>query len=70
MRVIWRALLLLFVFLGTGYATMHLVIAHAVAKGTPEYAVRLAGAMAGLFVGAAAAVLVGLALVLGRGPQT
>ncbi len=70
MRVIWRAFLILGTFLGVGYATMHLLVAHAVARGTPEYSVRLAGAMAGLFVGGVAALLLTLALLLGgrRGP--
>ena len=54
-----------------GYATMHAVVAHAVARGTPEYEVRLAGAMAGLFVGGIAACVAGLAMVLvSRGPKS
>jgi hypothetical protein len=60
-----RVLAVVAVFLGVGYATMHLLIARAVARGAPEYSVRLGGAMGGLFVGGGAAVLVGLALLLG-----
>ena len=64
MRIVWRALLVLTTFAGVGYTTMHLLIARAVARGTPEYSVRLGGAMGGLFVGGAAAVLVGIALLV------
>lgn len=64
MRVLWRALLILATFLGVGYATMHLLVARAVARGTPEYSVRLGGAMGGLFVGGAAACVMGLVLLL------
>ena len=68
MRLLWRLLIAVASFALAGYATMHGVIAHAVARGVPEYQVRLAGAMAGLFVGGVAACLVGLALIfLGRG---
>lgn len=65
MRTVGRSLLILAVFLGVGYATMHLLIARAVARGVPEYNVRLAGAMGGLFVGGAAASVLTLALLLG-----
>ena len=65
MRWLWRALAVLGTFLIVGYTTMRLLIAHAVAKGTPEYNVRLGGAMGGLFVGGVAAVLLALALLLG-----
>lgn len=64
MRILWRVLLVLGTFLGAGYGAMHVVIARAVARGTPEYAVRLAGAMTGLFAGGVAAVLVCLGLLL------
>ncbi len=66
MSVVWRGLLVVATFLLVGYATMHLLIARAVARGTPEYSVRLGGAVGGLFVGGAAAVLVGIALLVGR----
>ncbi len=65
MRVLWRALAVLAVFLGVGYATMHLLIARGMAHGTPEYDLRLGGAMGGLFVGGAAASLVALLFLLG-----
>ncbi len=65
MRVLWRVLLVLFTFGGVGYLTMHLLIARAVAHGTPEYSVRLAGAMGGLFVGGSVACLVALVFLLG-----
>ena len=65
LRLVGRILLLLAVFLGVGFWAAHALIAHAVAAGTPEYRVRLAGAMGGLFAGGAAAVLVFLALVFG-----
>ncbi len=64
MRIVWRVLLVLLTFVGVGYATMHLLIARAVARGTPEYSVRMGGALGGLFVGGAAAVLVGLVLLM------
>ncbi len=63
-----RVLLVVAVFAGVGWLTSHLVVARAVAHGTPEYAVRLAGYMSGLFVGGVAAMLAGLAMLLaGRG---
>lgn len=72
MRLLWRALAVLGTFVVTGFIAMHVVVAHAVARGTPEYSVRLAGAMAGLFLGGAAAVLVTIALLIGnkRSPST
>ena len=65
MRLWLRVLVVVAVFAGVGWATAHIIIARAVARGTPEYEVRLAGAMAGLFVGGAAAVIVLLASLLG-----
>lgn len=65
-RLIGRILLLLAVFLGVGLWTGQALIAHAVAAGTPEYEVRLAGAMGGLFAGGGATALTGLALLLAR----
>ena len=65
-RLIGRILLILAVFLGVGLWTGQALIAHAVAGGTPEYSVRLAGAMGGLFAGGGAAALTGLACVLAR----
>ena len=65
MRLWLRVLVVVAVFAAVGWGTAHVVIARAVARGTPEYEVRLAGAMAGLFVGGAAAVIVLLASLLG-----
>ena len=65
-RLIGRIVLILAVFLGVELWTGQALIAHAVAGGTPEYKVRLAGAMGGLFAGGGAAALTGLALVLAR----
>ena len=70
MRYAWRAVLVLGVFLGVGFTVMHLVmhlvIAHSVDVGTPATEIRLAGAMAGLFAGGAAACLAGIATMWGR----
>ena len=65
MRTLGRVVLVVTTFVALGFGTMHVVIARAVARGTPEYEVRLAGAMTGLFVGGAAASLLTLALLLG-----
>ena len=65
MRWLWRVVLVVGVFAGVGYGAMRLLIAHAVARGAPEYSVRLGAAMGGLFVGGVAAVLVGIALLVG-----
>lgn len=45
MRLVWRLLAIVGTFLAVGYGTMRVLIAHAVARGTPEYDVRLGGAM-------------------------
>lgn len=66
MKLLLRILAVLLTFLGVGFATMHVLIARGVARGTPEYELRLGGAMGGLFVGGASACLVGLALLLSR----
>ncbi len=65
MRWLWRVLLVLVVFGVVGYAAMRMLIAHAVARGLPEYSVRLGGAMGGLFLGGGAAVVVMIALLVG-----
>jgi len=66
MRLVLRVLLLLAVFAAVAWLAAHLATAHAVA-GTPAAQVQLAAAMAGLFAGGAAAVLVGIALLwIGR----
>ncbi len=69
MRYAWRTLLILAVFLGVGYAVMHVVITHTVQMATPDPEIRLAAGMAGLFCGGAAACIVAIATVWGRRPQ-
>lgn len=66
LRIASRVTLLLGVFLIVGFATSRALIHHAVARGVPEYDVRLAGYMGGLFCGAVAAAAAGLALFIGR----
>lgn len=65
MRIVGRVLLVIAVFLGIAYFTMHLLIARAIAHGAPEYTVRMGGALGGLFAGGAAATLVMLVMLLG-----
>jgi hypothetical protein len=65
MRVAWRVLLVVTVFVGVGWGTARAVRRHA-AVGTPAAQVRLSSAMAGLFAGGAAGVVVGIALVWRR----
>lgn len=67
MRVIGRICLILAVFAGVGYATMHWLTARAVARGTPEYRVRMGSALGGLFAGGGVATIVALGLLLGGG---
>lgn len=67
MRVLGRILLVVVSFLGVGFLTMHLLIERAVSRGIPEYNVRMGGALGGLFAGGAAATIVALVLLLGRG---
>ena len=71
MRVVgflFRVLLLIAIFVGVGIWAAHLMIARAVARGTPEYDVRLASYMAGLFVGGSVATVAGIGMLLaGRG---
>jgi hypothetical protein len=65
MRITIRVLILLGVLFGVGWLAAVAVMHHAVA-GTPVAEVRLAAAMAGLFAGGAAVVVVGLVIVLRR----
>jgi hypothetical protein len=68
MRVVWRAAVVLGVFVVVGLWASHVVMAHELAKtGAPVAEVRLVSWMAGLFGGGLAAVLVGIALVVKRG---
>lgn len=57
------SLLVVATFAGVLVLTAHLVTAHAVHGGTPEYAVRLASWMTGLFAAGIAALLVGFSLL-------
>ena len=66
MGLAWRAAVVLAVFAGVGWLMARAVIAHAAAGGAPIAEVRLAAAMAGLFAGAAAALVVGIAMVWRR----
>jgi hypothetical protein len=65
MRLALRVALLLAVFFGVGGLAVRGVIRHASAS-TPVAEVRLSAAMAGLFAGGAAAVVVGIILVWRR----
>lgn len=69
MRHAWRTILVLAVFVVVGWSVMHLVIEHSVQMGTPDSEVRLAGGMAGLFAGGAAACLAAIATLVGRRPE-
>jgi hypothetical protein len=66
MRLVWRAAVVLAVFAGVGWFTARAVIVHALAGGAPIAEVRLDGAMAGLFAGGAAAVVVIIAMAWRR----
>ena len=66
MRVALRVLILVAVFAGVGWMTARAVMSHVASAGAMQPEVRLAGAMAGLFAGGAAAVLVGIAMVWRR----
>ncbi len=65
MRFVGRVISLLAVFIVIGWLTARAVRHHAAAA-TPVAEVRLSAAMAGLFAGGAAAVVVGIALVWRR----
>jgi hypothetical protein len=67
MRMVVRTLVLVVVFAGVGWLTARGVMAHVASGGAMQPEVRLAGAMAGLFAGGAAAVIAGIAMVWGRG---
>ena len=67
MGVVWRAAVVLAVFLLVGFAASHVVMVHELAKvGAPFAEVRLVSWSAGLFAGSLAALLVGIALVWKR----
>jgi len=64
MRMVWRAALVLAVFVVMAFTISHAVMAHELVEGdTPFAEVRLASWMAGLFGGGLVAVLVGIALL-------
>jgi hypothetical protein len=65
MRVAWRIGAIVAVFVAVGWETARAVMHHAGA-GTPVAEVHLSAAMAGLFAGGAAAVVVGIAFVWRR----
>ena len=67
MRVAMRTLVLLAVFAGVGWLTARTVMDRVASKGAMEPEVRLSGAMAGLFAGGAATLVVGIAMVWSRG---
>ena len=67
MRIFWflvRISVLLAVFILSGIWSAHLVLARAMAQGKPEYEVRLASYMAGLFVAGSVATITGVAMLL------
>ncbi len=68
MRLVFRAAVVLGVFVVVAFTISHAVMAHELANGdTPFAQVKLASWMAGLFGGGLAAVVVGIALVIKRG---
>ena len=67
MRVVVRMLVLLAVFGSVGWVTARAVMDHVASKGAMQPEVRLSGAMAGLFAGGAATLIVGIAMVWSRG---
>jgi hypothetical protein len=67
MRVVVRALVLVAVFAGVGWLTARAVMDHVASRGAMQPEVRLSGAMAGLFAGGAATLVVGIAMVWSRG---
>jgi hypothetical protein len=69
MRVALRTLVLVAVFVGVGWLTARAVMDHAASRGAMQPEVRLAGEMAGLFAGGAAALIVGIAMVWSPGKR-
>lgn len=59
-----RILLLIAIFGVVGVWAAHALVAHAMAQGKPECEVRLAGYMAGLFVGGSVATIAGILMLL------
>jgi hypothetical protein len=69
MRVALRALVLVAVFAGVGWMTARAVMNHVASRGAMQPEVRLSGAMAGLFAGGAATLIVGIAMAWSRGKR-
>ena len=66
--MVWRAAIVLAVFVVMAFTISHAVMAHEMVNGdTPFAQVRLASWMAGLFGGGLVAVVVGIALIIKRG---
>jgi hypothetical protein len=66
MRMVWRAAVVVAVFIGVGWVVARSVIVHEGMHGAPLAEVRLSGEAAGLFAGGLAAVVVGIAMVWRR----
>jgi hypothetical protein len=66
MRVVWRALVVLVVFLGVGLLVGYGVMGHVRAAGAAEPEVRLSAAAAGLFVGGLSAVIALIAVLMAK----
>ncbi len=69
MRVAVRVFVLVAVFAGVGWLTARAVMDHVASRGAMQPEVRLSGAMAGLFAGGAATLVVGIAMVWSRGKR-
>jgi hypothetical protein len=69
MRVAIRTLTLLLIFAGVGWLAARAVMDHVASRGAMQPEVRLAGAMAGLFVGGAATVIAGIAMAWRSGAR-
>ena len=67
MQIALRTMVLLVVFVGVGWLAARGVMGHVTSRGAMQPEVRLAGAMAGLFAGGAATLIVGIAMVWSRG---
>jgi hypothetical protein len=63
MQYVWKASVVVAVFVGVGLLTAKTVIAHSAPGGIYALQVRLGSAMAGLFAGGIAATLVLIALL-------
>jgi hypothetical protein len=68
MAILWRAIVVLTIFICVALTVSHAVMAHEMARvGTPFAEVRLASWMAGLFAGGAAAVAAAIIVLVKRG---